>query len=121
MTEGNAYRSVTTGDLGFLVTKGDRKFIRLDRPNQVVERPFKEKEWIAEEEHRPLLPHQIGRVKFEAEKWLLTALGDNVGHKMDWQMMNNFDRNAWLEEESDHALVRRLHAAIAEVLDPLAE
>jgi len=117
--KGNAYRSTTTGDKGFMMEVDGKKYIELDRPSQQVRRLYKEKDWIKEDEHRPLLPQQIGRIHFEAQKYLLIAVGDPEGHKMDWLMMQNQDRNDWMQEESDVALVRALYDAMDGVLSPL--
>ncbi len=117
----NAYRSTITGDKGFMVTVGGKKYIESDRPRNPVRKLYKEKDWIKEAEHRPLLPQQVGRIYFEAEKHLLTAVGDPAGRKMNWEMMTNEQRNDWLKEESEHTLVRKLHDAMSEILDPLGE
>lgn len=121
MIDGKRYRSATTGDLGRLMTEDDKQYIVLDRPGHLVKRLYKEKEWIEEDEHRPLLPQQIGVILFHAEKYLLIAVGDPDGHRMDWSTMPNHERASYMEEDSHHALVRRLHEGMREVLGPLGE
>lgn len=124
------YRSTTTGDLAFVIERGGKKYMRYDRPEQKIEVLYKEKEWVEDNEHRPMLPHQIAIIKFMAEKYLRTALGDQQGRKMQWEMMDNVDKNAWiaafergedLDGEKKPALVRKLLAAVSKVLDPLGK
>ncbi len=117
----NAYRSVTTGDKGFLVVVGGREYIELDRPSQVIRRLYKERDWIKEAEHRPLLPQQIGRIYYEAEKHLLIAVGDPEGRKMNWELMTNERRIDWMGKSSDHKLVKKLHKAMRKILEPLGK
>lgn len=121
MKDGDAYRSATTGDKGFIETSNGKQYVVLDRPGHAVRRLYKAGEWIKEAEHRPLLPQQIGVIKFMAEKYLLMAVGDPEGHKMNWMLMTNIQRSDYMEEDSHHALVRRMHDVMSEVLDPLGE
>lgn len=117
------YRSTTTGDRGFLTERGGAKFVRLDRTNQVIEKPYKEDEWTEESPHRPLLPHHLSRIFFEAEKHLLIALGDPQGRDMDWDMMVARQKNIYRNEmdDQDNPLVKKLHKAMHKVLDPLSQ
>ena len=118
-----AYRSVTTGDRGFMIERGGLPFIRLDRKSQTTDRPYKEDEWVEESPHRPLLPHHLTRIYFESEKHLLIALGDPQGRKMDWDMMVNRERNEYRRDmdDADNPLVKKLHAQMRKVLGPLSQ
>ncbi len=118
----NAYRSATTGDKGFMIEVDGKKYIELDRPSNPSRRVYKEREWVKEEEHRPLLPQEIGRVHFEMERTFLLALKDPKARKMNWEMMTNLERNEWvreMREDDKPPLVQKLHDAIHPILDPL--
>ncbi len=119
--KGEAYRSTTTGDRGYLVEVDGKKYIDLDRPSHSSRRLYKERDWIKEDEHRPLLPQQIWHVYFQAEKYLRIALGDPKGNKMDWMMMDNNTRGEWVREEPEHRLLRTVREALEEILEPLGE
>lgn len=124
MESSKAYRSTTTGDRGFMLERGGKKVIRLDRGSQVIEREYKKDEWVEESEHRPLLPMQVTRMFFEVEKHMLIALGDTAARReMDWEMMTNRTRTAYMEEmgETDNVLVKKLHRAMHKILDPLSQ
>lgn len=106
-----------------MIEREGAKFIRLDRTSQTIEKPYKESEWIEESPHRPLLPHHLTRIYFEAEKHLLVALGDPQGRNMDWEMMVNRDKNIYRQamDEQDNVLVKKLHKAMHKILDPLSQ
>lgn len=123
MVSSKAYRSTLTGDRGFLLTRGGKKYVRLDRGSVISEKPYKESEWVEESENRPLLPMQVTRIYFELEKHLKIATGDVTAQRsMDWEMMTQRDRTAYFDtmDDTDNKLVRRLHKAVHKILDPLS-
>ncbi len=118
---GKAYRSTDTGDRGFMVTENGKKYIVRDTPARPVKRPYKEKEWVLESEHRPLLPQQTAKIVFDAEKAFLIALGHQDGHKMDWAMMTNAQRAEYKQSTSKFPVVEGLLRKIRKHLAPLEE
>lgn len=92
------YRHTTTGDLGWLVRREGRDCIRFDRPSHEMVRVFKEDEWIAEREHRPLTKYQLTQIAFEADKKLCFFLGLHSEARRDWLSLRDEDRIRWAEK-----------------------
>lgn len=90
------YRHVQEGQRGYLVERDGKKYIRLDRPNEVMERIFREHEWQLDREARPLNQHQVGRVAFEADKAACIALGEHDDSRREWASLTESKRLAWM-------------------------
>lgn len=86
------YRSASTSDRGWLVRRDGMSFIRLDRPSQELLRPFRDHDWIAEVEHRPLTPHQVSEVCFAADRALCKVLGMHDLARKEWMTLTDRER-----------------------------
>lgn len=92
------YRHRLTGDRGYLVERGDKTFIRLDRPAEVIERPFVIGEWIEEFELRNFTEVQMATVAFEADKKLCLFLGLPGEASAVWLNMSEQKRISFMRE-----------------------
>lgn len=93
------YRHAGTKDLGWMVRRGGRQMIRLDRgPHVEVLRPFTESEWVPDKEHRPLNRIQVAKVCFAADKELCMALGLHKEGKREWIDLSQEDRKHWMHD-----------------------
>lgn len=116
-----------TGDLGFLIERDGRQFIKLDRPNQEILRPFNAQtshEWQPDAVRRPLTNYQIGMVAFAADKALKAALGlhDTTKNEKAWLDLSDSQRRLWMEKGPVVDPVRAsLYKAIMDELRPLTE
>ncbi len=90
------YRHGTTGDRGFMVNIDDMDMIQLDRPQEVVRRPFIAGEWNIETEHRPLTIAQVGEIAFMADKQLCQARGEHELARRDWHGLSDAQRIKWM-------------------------
>lgn len=89
------YRHTITGDLGYLVRREGKDYIRLDRPAQDISKPFLAAEWIAEQEYRPLSRMQLVQIAFEADKKLCILLGLHDEGRKQWLNLRDEERIAW--------------------------
>lgn len=121
------YRNDTTGDRGFFVRVDGIDQIQLDRPNEVIRRPFISGEWNVEEEHRPLTLAQLGKVAFVADKELMQALGEHELSRREWHALTDLHRSKWMNhgpqpDSQPHGRLRHdLWRNLMMVLKPLAE
>ena len=110
------YRHGTTGDLGWLVLRDGKDWIRLDRGEGADEhlRPFRRLDWIEEHEHREMSQAHIARVAFEADKALCMALGMHERGQLDWMKLSDEARIKWVDRgpPMSHALRRRLYDSV---------
>lgn len=119
------FRHVQDGQLGWKVIRAGKTMIKLDRVAQPIEMNYRETDWIAETEHRPLTRWQIAKVAFEADKALCIALGDVAGSKRQWLDLRDEARQRWIEKgpvgSTPEARVRQgLFASVMLELAPLA-
>lgn len=121
------YRHKDTGDLGYLVQVDGRPKIRLDRPNQVMLRPFSDQVWVPDDTARTLQPMQKATVAFMADKQLCLVLGLASEAKRDWTRMRDSERIEWLRngprkvnDPTVNAVRDHLFAAIMGVMERLS-
>lgn len=91
-------RHAQTADLGYLVRRGGRDVVRLDRPNQEVIRDYEPRMWVTETAYRPVSHVQVVQVAFAADQMLLKALGEHDKARKGWHELSEKQRKAWLEE-----------------------
>jgi len=114
------YRDTQTGDLGWLVKRGGKTMVKLDRPMQDLVRPFRKTVWQADAQHRPLTKHQVTRVAFEADKMLCLALGMHSKAKAEWESLTDQQRIEWVEQgPSDRVERVRLYRGVMSAMAPL--
>lgn len=115
------YLHSVSGDRGWKVRRSGRWFVHLDRPQQVIERPFND-DWRPDVERRPLTRFAITQVAFDADKRLCASLGMHDKSKADWLSLSQEQRVMWMERGPKMPEVRaELYAAIMGVLKPLAK
>lgn len=115
------YRSSQDGEKGYLVDKDGQQWVRLNRPNEELLRPWNNgAHWIPEVEHRPLSPAQLAMVCFEADKALCRALGLHEQTRKEWPSLTDVQRIAWMAVgPTRHPARATLWKAINHVLEPL--
>jgi hypothetical protein len=112
---------VTTGDRGTIVETDEGLFVRLDRVNQEILKPYHEHEWIPEESHRPMTMHSAGQVSYEADMALRRALGMPRGGP-EWISLREPDKLRWIRKgPQDRGPREKLYKAIRKALAPLVE
>lgn len=115
------FRQARDGQLGWMVRRNGQDYIRLDRPQQEILRPYRKSEWIAEEEIRPMTRAQLAQVAFEADRALCRFLGDHGQAKAEWLSLRDEARRTWIEEGPSSRLERRkLYQAIMIALGEFA-
>lgn len=117
------YRSATTGQLGWKVTRGKNLYIKLDRPGQDIEQLWREGDWIAEKERRPLTKWQIAKVAFEADRELCRVLGLVAASKREWHSMKEELRQDWMRQgppgtKAEAVMRQALYDTIMDHLEP---
>lgn len=116
------FSHAVNGDRGWKVFRGGKPFIHMDRPQQKMERPFREGEWTPDLERRPLTRFAITNTAFEADRTLCRHLGLHDKANKDWLSLTTEQRIEWMERGPKMPDVRaELYAAIMDVLRPLAK
>lgn len=115
------YRSSSDGELGWLVEKNGVQYVKLNRPNEELLRPWANgSNWVPEVEHRPISQAQLALVCFEADKALCRSLGLHDPARKEWLSLSDRERIAWMEKGPKQNPIRAaLWTAIHHVLDPL--
>ena len=90
------YRHTLTGQLGELITKHGKEWIKLDRPHEEILRAFND-EWVPTSNERSLTKQQVARVAFEADKALCRSLGDYETSRKQWERMRDEERIDWFD------------------------
>jgi hypothetical protein len=86
-----------TGQAGWIVEMKGKKYVHPDRPAGVNLLPYREGEWLDEDERRPLTRYQIASVAYEADKALCAALGlpgEHQGYR-PWVSLTGDERQRW--------------------------
>jgi hypothetical protein len=114
------YRDTQTGDLGYLVRRGGKDRVRLDRPNEEIIRPLDD-HWAEENEYRPFNLFQVAAIAFESDKLLARMMGNHPEAKREWMSMREEKRIDFMQNgPSGNALRSELWTAIMGVLKPHA-
>jgi len=98
---GQRVRSVTDGQVGFLVeTEGGGIGVKLDRANEDRVLPYREGQWRADEA-APLNHIQIARIAYDADRTFRICRGE---YKVtEWINLRDADRIAWSKLPKDVA------------------
>lgn len=113
------FRETTKGDLGYLVKRGGKTMVRLDRPMEEVILPFRKNKWAPDVKHRPLGKFQVAQVAFEADRKLCTALGLHEKARRDWMSLTDEQRMLWAERgPKDRPERSRLWVGVMKALGP---
>lgn len=123
MSKREWYRSTLNGDRGYRAKdEAGLDVIQLDRPNEIITRPYKPSEWKRDDDHRPLNRSHLGRIAFTADAALCYAMGKRDDHEGDWNNLSNKQRIAWMEDgPSSEGTRRQLYEAVMAVIEPLGE
>jgi hypothetical protein len=120
LQERQYHRSRQTGERGYMVRRKGTDFIRLDRPQQEILRPFRESEWIPDVEHRPFTKAQVAQVCFEADRKLCFFLGLHDKAKKEWLSLSDEHRIGWMKRGPLTPPIRHEQwRAIMTALEPL--
>lgn len=109
------YSEVRTGDEGWMVVRDGVKTIRLNRPNQVIEREYRESEWVRQEAAKLMTPADLGYICYQAHCALLLKMQSGKRPK-PWMEMTAEERMVFVEVGPTGKLSRALFAAIREAL-----
>jgi len=109
-------QSTTTGNMGWIVRRGGRDMIKLDRPAQDIVVEYNGS-WSQVVEHRRATHSQIVQVAFEADKALLKLLGEYGKAKKDFRDLTEKQLVAWIEEGPSQPPIRAvLYRTIVDLL-----
>ncbi len=115
------YRHQTTGERGYFVRLDGVDYIQLDRPQEIIRRPFESGEWNIETEYRPLTIAQIAQACFEADKAICRSRGLHELARRDWHGLTEEQRIKWMDRGPRNDAIRGdLWEAMMGVLRPLA-
>lgn len=116
------YRSTQDGQRGYLVRRGGKDVIRLDRPMQEIIHPMNGT-WVADVQIHPLTAHAVAAVAFAADRALCKAMGTVLPQKDgEWLSQKEKDRIKWMEKGPQTDDVREdLYDAIMGTLGPLTD
>lgn len=119
------YRHVKEGKHGWKVYRDHRPHIKLDNKQLDVCIIYREQDWIADTEHRPLTKFAIAKVAFEADKALCIAMGLVDKSKREWLNLRDENRQAWIEKgprgsTPEDRTRQSLFQAVMKELEPLA-
>ena len=106
MAEREYYRSKTTGDLGYLVERDGKQWLKLDRSGPEVLKEFSEHSWQREEHRAPLNRQQVGKLPREFDQLLCRALGQGQEAKKDWLAMQMEEQTEWMEFGPEDGAIR---------------
>jgi hypothetical protein len=97
VTDKAYYRSRATGDLGYLVEREGKTWVKLDRAGPETLKEFAEQQWIVEEHRSPLNPQQLGKLTYEIDQLLCRAVGRGQEAKQDWIAKQNEEQQEWVD------------------------
>jgi len=107
-------RSAVSGDLGFLIQKDGVTFVRLDRPQQNVDRIYREQDWVKESSPKWLSLHQRASVAYAADCKLRDVLGSRDPGRKDWSLLSHEERAQWMNGPKVSGIRRWVWEAIME-------
>jgi hypothetical protein len=114
------YRSVSTGDRGYLVKRDGKDVIRLDRPMQEVLFP-KTNDWIEDVYGSLLLETQAAAIAFAADREVCRAVGLHLESRRGWQDLSDAERIKFLKDgppRTSHALRGIVYDAVTVAMKP---
>lgn len=112
------YRSSRDGQLGWLVRRGGREMIRLDRAAETL-RHMVEGEWVPDKEHRPLNKATVAKICHAADRELCFALGEHGRAQPEWNDLTQEEKRDWMLKGPTKPVIRAV--IYARIKDALAE
>lgn len=114
------YRHTTDGQLGWLVRRGGREMIRLDRGEQECLRHMNEAEWVPDKEHRPLNKALVAKICHAADRELCFALGEHGKAQPEWNDLKQEEKRDWMLNGPTKPVIRAvIYARIKDALSEL--
>jgi hypothetical protein len=93
---GKRYRNLSTGDIGVMIERGGKKYVRYPRGLHSPEAPYTETEWEPyKEEYRDLVAGQRAPVAFAADKALCRMLGQFKDAQVLWDSLMPEEKVRW--------------------------
>ena len=114
------YRSVSTGDRGYLVRRDGKDVIRLDRPMQELLFP-KTDDWKEDIYGSLLLESQAAAIAFAADREVCRAVGLHLESRRGWQDLTDAERIKFLKDgppRTGHSLRGIVYDAITVAMKP---
>lgn len=112
------FRQSSSGNLGWLVRREGTDRIKLDRTGEDIVVPYRQGEWIPENEHRPMTIAQVAEICFLADRRLITYT-HNPGLKKDWGDLKDEEKIEWMERGPKKDPMRAaLYRAINDAMRP---
>ena len=111
-----------SGDMGWLVRRDGKDFIRLDRgaTDHLVE--YRPARWVPKADHKRLTDYQMAEVAFEADRRFLRATGRIPEARLEWRDLRDEKRRDWMHRGPNEAGPRKmLYDAIVSVLKTVGE
>ena len=114
------YRSAETGDRGFLIRKGGKDHIQLDRGTRLdyeTARVFREGDWVQESPDKPRFSEmQIAMVCFDADKALCKQMGDVKKATRQWLNLGDDQRIKWMRDGPLEPTRRAVYDAVKKAM-----
>lgn len=116
------YRHTHSGDRGYIVKRGGRDVIRLDRANEEIIKPLEPTVWRLEREHRPLTNMALAQIAYRADSELCFHLGEHDPNRKEWKSMYERERIKWMRQgpPPDPKIRQVLWRRVMETLAPIA-
>lgn len=122
-SERSYYRSRINGsDVGWLVRRAGKDFIRLNVPQDTNLRPYRADDWISEKAPTKLVAGASARIAYEAHCALCEALRHHRIGRRQWMSMPQEARMKWIKEgpqlmdKEDQVVAQKLFDAIVSAL-----
>lgn len=106
------YTHARTGDRGWKVIRGGKDYIKLDRPNEEIARPFQESDWMRDNEIRPLTVAMVARIAFEADRQLCFYMRQRLKASKEWEALSDRERLWWMERGPRDPVRAELYAGV---------
>jgi hypothetical protein len=91
------YRSAEDGQRAYLVKRGGKDMVRLDRPMEEILRPL-DGSWRPDTQTYPFTAHQVAEVAFAADRALCRTMGKHLDAGKEWLSLKEQARIKWMEE-----------------------
>jgi len=91
------YTRASDGQLGWMIHRDGKRYIKLNRPSKEILEPYDESRWMPVKEHRPLRVPDVAEIALAADKLLCRKLGLHDEANREWLSMQDEDRRDWIE------------------------
>ena len=108
-SERTYYRSVRDGQRAYLVRRGGKDMMRLDREMEEILFPVNKEnlqEWVADRQVHPINAYQLAQVTFAADRELCRVMGKTIESRKEWLSLKEQERVKWMEVGPDTGDIR---------------